>query len=337
MNEDIPDSIKAKALDAAGYLASHQGDTGPAETYLRGALHLWRGLGDERGIARALISLGVNAKSRNEYSRAEALWNEAVEVARGAADTVEVYWALHQLAQSALRHGDSERAQALIHEGLVLKRQQEDAFGLATSLFELGQLAWQRGEYERALALARESLILSRDIGHVRHIAMNLQLLVHVTADRGQAEQSVRLFGAVERLQASLGDARSAAVVLNIDPYRTDASLAACRARLTPAAFEAGWAAGKTMTTEEAVTFALDAAASDQWIETGDDVDNTGLTRRESEVLHLIADGNSNQQIATDLVLSLRTVERHIANLYAKLGARNRAEAVAYAVRHGLT
>ena len=60
------------------------------------------------------------------------------------------------------------------------------------------------------------------------------------------------------------------------------------------------------------------------------------LTHREVEVLRLIAAGKSNQQIADELVLSLRTVERHITNLYAKIGAHGKADATAYALRHGL-
>ena len=60
------------------------------------------------------------------------------------------------------------------------------------------------------------------------------------------------------------------------------------------------------------------------------------LSRRETEVLRLIASGRSNQQIADELVLSLRTVERHITNLYAKIGAHGKADATAYALRHGI-
>jgi DNA-binding NarL/FixJ family response regulator len=60
------------------------------------------------------------------------------------------------------------------------------------------------------------------------------------------------------------------------------------------------------------------------------------LTPREAEVLRLIARGCSNQQIADELVLSVRTVERHITNLYAKIGAHGKADATAYALRHGL-
>jgi DNA-binding CsgD family transcriptional regulator len=60
------------------------------------------------------------------------------------------------------------------------------------------------------------------------------------------------------------------------------------------------------------------------------------LTRREAEVLRLLASGLTNRQIAEQLVLSVHTVERHVDNAYAKIGAHNRAEASAYTVRHGL-
>jgi DNA-binding CsgD family transcriptional regulator len=60
------------------------------------------------------------------------------------------------------------------------------------------------------------------------------------------------------------------------------------------------------------------------------------LTAREHEVLRLVAAGRRNSEIATQLFLSEATIERHIANIYAKLGVRNRAEATAYAVRQGV-
>jgi DNA-binding CsgD family transcriptional regulator len=61
-----------------------------------------------------------------------------------------------------------------------------------------------------------------------------------------------------------------------------------------------------------------------------------GLSRRELEVLRLVAAGESNSQIARRLGLSTHTVERHVANLYRKIGARGRADATAYALRNGL-
>jgi DNA-binding CsgD family transcriptional regulator len=61
-----------------------------------------------------------------------------------------------------------------------------------------------------------------------------------------------------------------------------------------------------------------------------------GLTAREAEVLRLVAAGRRNAEIAAALSLSPKTVERHLVNLYAKIGARNRAQATAYALRHDL-
>ena len=61
-----------------------------------------------------------------------------------------------------------------------------------------------------------------------------------------------------------------------------------------------------------------------------------GLSRRESEVLSLVAAGKTNRAIATELFISEKTVARHISNIFTKLGLSSRAEATAYAYRHGL-
>jgi DNA-binding CsgD family transcriptional regulator len=62
-----------------------------------------------------------------------------------------------------------------------------------------------------------------------------------------------------------------------------------------------------------------------------------GLSRREVEVLRFLAIGKSNREIGATLSLSPRTVQRHVANVYLKIGAHNKADATAYAFRHQLS
>jgi DNA-binding NarL/FixJ family response regulator len=61
-----------------------------------------------------------------------------------------------------------------------------------------------------------------------------------------------------------------------------------------------------------------------------------GLSRREYEVLALVATGKTNRAIATELFISEKTVARHVSNIFAKLTLSSRAEATAYAYKHGL-
>jgi DNA-binding NarL/FixJ family response regulator len=61
-----------------------------------------------------------------------------------------------------------------------------------------------------------------------------------------------------------------------------------------------------------------------------------GLTRRELQVLRLVAAGDTNKAIAAELCLSDRTIERHLSNIFTKLDLSTRAAATAWAYEHGL-
>ena len=66
------------------------------------------------------------------------------------------------------------------------------------------------------------------------------------------------------------------------------------------------------------------------------EIASVGLTEREAAVLSLVAVGRSNRQIGEELSISANTVDRHVSNILTKIGASNRAEAAAFAVRHKL-
>jgi DNA-binding NarL/FixJ family response regulator len=121
----------------------------------------------------------------------------------------------------------------------------------------------------------------------------------------------------------------------------------AVRADLSAEAYATAWTAGRALAVEDAVAEALAAtaepAASPARAGDGERHDAADeavypdrLTAREVEVLRLIAAGKSTRAIAEALVISPGTVERHVTNLYAKIGARGRADATAYAFRRGL-
>jgi DNA-binding NarL/FixJ family response regulator len=69
--------------------------------------------------------------------------------------------------------------------------------------------------------------------------------------------------------------------------------------------------------------------------ETADQALVEPLSEREIEVLRLLAQGATNKDIAQTLILSVRTVEAHLRNIYGKLGVRSRTEAALWAVKHG--
>jgi DNA-binding CsgD family transcriptional regulator len=81
---------------------------------------------------------------------------------------------------------------------------------------------------------------------------------------------------------------------------------------------------------------APDLARVDRLTRSSPAADVYGLTRRELQVLRLVADGATNRAIAAELVLSERTVDRHVSNILAKLGVPSRAAATAFAYEHGL-
>jgi DNA-binding NarL/FixJ family response regulator len=71
-------------------------------------------------------------------------------------------------------------------------------------------------------------------------------------------------------------------------------------------------------------------------VDRGRDDDFDVLTPRELEVLKLIAEAKTSKEIAAELVISVKTVERHRANILEKLGMRDRVELTRYAIRRGL-
>jgi non-specific serine/threonine protein kinase len=256
------------------------------------------------------------------------LANDFLTTARDLGDEDNVARALTNLAKGALRDGDSRQARVLSIEALELARRLENQGATALALASLGDVYFQDGDLARAAAKYRDCLILDVAINKQFAIAYGLERLAFIACARAQWQRSARLHAAAAARRAVIGISVPAA-----NRAASEADITAIRAGLSDEQFQSAWDSGHSMSLADAVACALEPEPAPALVQP---TTAGKLSPRECDVLRLIAAGQSNKEIAADLYLSVRTVERHITNLYAKIGARGKADATAWALRHDL-
>lgn len=318
----------ARALGAVAHLLYFLGDFDRARALAEEALALNAETGDRAGRARILIPLLVIAFDSGDDERHAQLSADLLATARSLGDQENVARALARLGLAALRNGDTGQALPLFQESLELAQRLENRATTALALACLGDAYFHDGDLTCTAAAYRDSLALYVALDYRPPIARGLARLASLACARLQWQRAARLYAIAEARRAAL----SAALSLR-ERGVYDNDIAAIRAGLTDEQFQTAWAAGQALPAAAAIAYALEAepAPHSSPLEAV-----AGLTPRELEVLRLIAAGQSNKQIAAELYLSIRTVERHITNLYTKIGARGKADATAWALRHEL-
>ena len=319
-------AVRARALVGLGWILNFQGEYGPAVAALEEAVALYGELGEESDAALALSNLGSAVIRGGFEERLRAFVEEGEALMMGGDLEGHARADLRMLlACAATAEGDHDSAASQLEESLALSRELGDHWNTAFSLYILGMIELQRGDLERGEALIEECVPIGRELDYsflLAHVLLGLGL---VAALRGRPVRAARLWGAAEPLRERLGLALSHFELVTFG-YERD--LAAVRSALSESTFDAAWAEGRAMSPEQAFEYTLGEPPHEE---------NTHpLTRREMEVLRLVADGMSNQDIATTLVLSEHTVHRHVANVLGKLGVSSRTAAVAQAARLGL-
>lgn len=277
---------------------------------------------------------------RGEWREAETMLTTACRDLGGVPR--KVVEGVVRLAELRRRQGDAQQAEALLAE----------AEGHPASLLVHGALALDRGDAERGAEAAETFLRRVGNADRFERIA-GLELLVRAQLQLDQRDEAAEAVAELERLAADVGTmplratALLARGLLERSPELLDdaavlygecgAGYEAAHARLElgRALREHGRTveAAKAEETARGVLRTLGSPTPDP------EAERQLLTGREKEVLRLLAQGSSNATIAGELVLSVRTVERHVENIYAKIGVSGRtarAAATAWAFAHGL-
>jgi ATP/maltotriose-dependent transcriptional regulator MalT len=238
-----------------------------------------------------------------------------------------------------LEQGELEAARSLLEDSLALGKQTGAA--TETVLFALGlaRLWAAQGDVEAARRLYRESLSLLVEFNvYQERIAASLEGLAALEAAEGTPRQAVWLWGAAHALREAIR-----APLYPVYRARYDQDLAQARAQLGEQAWRQAWAEGRTLTPQQAL-----AAQEQAMLPTARCAGPlpppapkaspfpAALSAREVEVLRLLAQGLSDARIAAQLVISVRTVNRHTTSLYSKLGVSSRAGATRAALEHHL-
>jgi DNA-binding CsgD family transcriptional regulator len=373
-DEGISLAVRVNALTYAAFLAFFLGNASATMSYGSEAVALAEAAGEEGKplLAFALGGLAAGAEVMGDYQTTFAIHERAIQLLRDSSEP-SFNLGMNLLVQggTAIELGYYDTARTLLDEALTLAREAGDAVRIAFALNWFGDLACCEQNYTEAQAKYENGVALLRELGVTRDLVAPLHNLGHTCLHLGDVERAHVLF--TEGMAASQNQqnrsgmaecligfaalaivrglpaagARLLAAALALGAQRAKSLwavtrreyehyLALARAKLTEAELETEQAAGRALSLEQAIAYAqnlpLISPATPALREQSD-----GLTEREREVAALIAQGKSNGEIASELVLSKRTVEKHSANILSKLGLTSRAQIVRWALEHGLT
>ena len=164
-------------------------------------------------------------------------------------------------------------------------------------------------------------------------ISLGLEELGAVVAAQGHVVWAARLMGAGLAMREAIGSPPEPR-----DRANYQRMVAATKAQLGEEALAIALAEGRTMLPEQAlVAYTPMREPSTALPAKSPPIYPDGLTTREAEVLGLVAQGLTNEQVAEQLIISSRTVNTHLTSIYGKIGVSSRSAATRYAIEHRLT
>jgi predicted ATPase/class 3 adenylate cyclase/DNA-binding CsgD family transcriptional regulator len=278
--------------------------------------------GRDRGYGIAAYVDGLQSCGRVE--EAVALTEDSIAAARSLGNPYWISYALW-IAGMAFSKADVRRAFAAWDEGVDFVREHRVQFFEGFLARDAGRLHTSDGESGAALVLFDDAIGAFQRAGNVPQLVITLASVPALFERLGRLEPAATLVGALLREPSSLHHVPELADIGD-RVGRTLGRTRAAELASTGAALDLGAAAAYARREIDVARRNPDPGAHR--------ARPGGLSRREVEVLRLVADGRTSGEIATQLFISPRTAEHHVQNIYTKIGVSSRAAATRWAVQH---
>jgi len=361
--------IIADSYYLQGVEANHRGESVTARPLLERSIEYFRQCDYLPGLTQAINVLGRADLFNRDFSASFSNLSTALDFARKLEDMRTIYGILRSLGQLGIAYPQIGLSQTRYYfeESLQYAREQEDKFYIGVILHEMGELARLEGEHEKAAALFEEADAIAKDLGQMEGRIMTQLNLGFAYARLGQYDRSKRIF--INNLAATQveehfnvelslcllglaglgvaeGQAKLAAKILGaIDGHKSlimfwppdkneyERILSLAKTQLSEQQFNQLMKEGQTLSLGDAAQLIQNQIVKEKL---PNDERLNQLTKREIEVLRLVAQGLSDTQVAERLVLSPRTINAHLTSVYRKLDINSRAAATRFAIEHGL-
>lgn len=242
----------AIALAILGHTLWHMGDADRPAQLCDESLTLARRSQNQRTLVSSLREFGYVVWHKGEYERLAQLADEYLHLSRALGDRSATADALLLLGEAALGAKQYSRAVALYEESLTLSRVQKDKVAMTRALVSLGNVAAYEENYDRAGPLYREALATAAELRDMWWLVRCLEGMAGAEAAQGQFHRAAQLVGAVDQFREALGSP-----LPRTDQNGYDHTIAVTGSRLGDEAFRAAWADGRAMSLEQVVVLAL--------------------------------------------------------------------------------
>jgi DNA-binding CsgD family transcriptional regulator len=302
----------------AGLAIAHQGAIEAARDIFDASMPILAEMGDlwtgnALGVrATAMLAAGEVA----EADRASALGWEQLQP-----NLIHQHRHVYLRAEVALARGDLPAARQWADEAVWVAAGWYQVLALTAR----ARVAIAQNEPDLAERDAHDALVSAAGLGALLGVPDLLELLAILALHAERYPEAARLFGAAEALRQRMG-----AVRFKIYGADHDRAVARLREAFGDNEFDAAWAEGVAMSTEESIAYAQRGRGQRRRARSG----WGSLTPTERAVVELVSEGLANKAIAARLFISLRTVESHLTHVYTKLGLSSRVQLVQEAARH---